>query len=105
MEPRTPRVTGSPPAYQVDFKSPLSGLGSIPNYTANHLFSYFEGGFDEVLAVVRIDNQHFTVIGRVDNFYLVGLDLHTANDAHRVVVFDAFSQLLSATDELKGISR
>ncbi|MEM0337751.1 MAG: hypothetical protein QW683_07545 [Candidatus Caldarchaeum sp.] len=98
------RVTGSPPGYQVDFRGRLSGLGSIPNYTANHLFSYFEGGFDEVLAVVRIDNQHFTVIGRVDNFYLVGLDLHTANDAH-IVVFNALSQLLSATDELKGISR
>lgn len=89
------QVTGSPPTYSINFTGNLSSLGSINDYQANHLFAYFKGSFDEVLAVVTIGGEVFTTIGRIDNLYLVGLDIHITNERNRQIIFNALSILLA----------
>jgi len=91
------QVTGSPPAYQIDFSGRLSKLGSITGYEPNHIFSYFRGSFDETLAEVRMNKESFVVIGRIENLYLIGLDINIINEKNRSIIFGALLALLRET--------
>lgn len=89
------QVTGSPPVYQIKFIGDLSILGSMTSYAANHLFSYFRGSFDEVLAEVKLDGENLPVIARIDNIYFWGLDIHVTDSINRSKIFDALSLVLT----------
>lgn len=88
------QVRGNDPGATIEFRGKLSLLGKMADYQANHLFSYYEGDFDEVYAVVRVDGYTAPVIARIDNVVLFGLDVHIFDDAHRALCQGAFLQLL-----------
>jgi len=89
------KVTGSPPSYSINFIGRLSTLGSIEDYQGNHIFAYFKGPFDEVLAIVKDGGETFTIIGRIENIYLVGLDIHIDSEKHKSIISSTLSMLLA----------
>ncbi len=91
-------VTGSPPAYKINFEDELYHFGIIADYYANHIFSFFEAPFDQVLARVEIDNTYYPVIGRIANIYFIGLDLHVSNSKHQKMIFNALKTLFEKID-------
>ncbi len=88
------QVQGNEPGATVEFQGALAHLGKMADYQANHLFSYYEGDFDEVYAVVRMDGYTAPVIARIGNIILFGLDVHIFDDAHRALCQEAFLQLV-----------
>lgn len=89
------QATGSPPSYVISFEGALSSIESLKNYMANHLMTYYSGEFDEILAEIRLNGSKFPAIARVQNIYLVGLDVHVPDEKVRQTVFEALKVLLN----------
>lgn len=89
------QVRGNNPGATIGFQGKLTHLGQMTDYQANHLFSYYEGSFDEVYATARMDGYVAPVIARIGNIIFFGLDVHIFDDAHRATCQEAFLQLLN----------
>ncbi len=88
------QVRGNDPGATIEFQGKLSALGRMIDYQANHLFSYYEGDFDEVYAAARMNGYTAPVIARIGGIILFGLDMHIFDDAHRALCQEAFLQLV-----------
>jgi hypothetical protein len=91
------QVWGIAPGVQnprVEFRGPLSQLGTITNYTPNHVFSYYQGDFDEIYATAHFLNASFPTIVRIGNIVLFGLDTHVTDEVQRQISQSAFLKIL-----------
>jgi hypothetical protein len=78
----------------VRFSGTLASLGTLNNYTPNHIFSYYKGDFDEVYATALFPEAAFPVIARLGNFWFFGLDTHLFDDIQREISQKAFLSIL-----------
>jgi hypothetical protein len=79
---------------QIEFQGPYSSFGTINNYTAHHIFAYYDGNFDEVYATAHFPNVSFPTVVRIGNIVLFGLDTHLDDAGQRQVSQSAFLKLL-----------
>lgn len=86
-------VWGSEPL-KIKFYRDLSDLSDISGYKANHLLGYYTGDFDEVLSEVTINQKDYTFIGKIDDLYFIGADLHIQDKQNRKILFKAIGKLL-----------
>jgi hypothetical protein len=93
------QVYGGTPNPQIEFQGPYTSFGTINNYTPHHLFSYYDGNFDEVYAIAHFPNASYPTIGRIDNIVLFGLDTHLEDDDQREISQSAFLNML----EMMGV--
>ncbi len=85
------------PAPDIHFLGPLSQLGTIRGYTPNRrVFSFFEGDFDQVMAVADFAGTRYPVIARLGTTYLFGLVTNVADPIDRAACQRALAGVLSA---------
>ena len=79
---------------QIEFQGPYSSFGTINNYTPQHIFSYYDGSFDEVYATAYFPNVSYPTVVRIGNIVLFGLDTHIDDASQRQISQSAFLKML-----------
>jgi hypothetical protein len=85
---------GPPP--DIRFVGTLAGLGTITGYLPNRrVFSFYQAGFDEVLAIADFPAASFPVIGRIGSAYTFGLMINVADPSQRAACQAALLAVLA----------
>lgn len=91
---------GGTPNPRIEFQGPYSDFGTIKNYTPHHIFSYYDGNFDEVYATAHFQNFSYPTVVRIGNIVLFGLDTHLEDAGQREISQSVFLNIL----EMMGVT-